>query len=262
MRCRCVFCGVGTFPMDPLSIFTLNSLEAHGFIVIQASEDAIRAAFAQDRPPNLVVAVHAVRAGKFFAALPDFVPAVLLLSGTDVSQYMNPGDGKPEIHALLKRVLQRTTATVAFTAAMRATFLSYVARVHPDLEVPKCTVIPQAVCVSGSCPGDEDEGLTPAGDSVREHLALPSDAYVFLQPAGIRHVKDPAFLVKEFVAWHALQPRVHYVVIGPWLDADAVSEFTAAVAAASGTRCSHSLQCGLSWIAFTWMPCRRQSARR
>ena len=44
------------------------------------------------------------------------------------------------------------------------------------------------------------------------------DSLLYLLPCGLRDVKDPAFLVRAFSQWHAVDRRIHLCIIGPPLD--------------------------------------------
>lgn len=45
-----------------------------------------------------------------------------------------------------------------------------------------------------------------------------ADALLYLLPCGLRDVKDPAFLVRAFSEWHAVDKRIYLCIIGPPLD--------------------------------------------
>ena len=56
--------------------------------------------------------------------------------------------------------------------------------------------------------------------SLRTTLGLGLDDLMFLLPAGWRAVKDPLYLREAFEEWHATDPRVVLVLIGPALEAE------------------------------------------
>lgn len=165
----------------------------------QADEAGIRSVFEADDAPVLVVGVHALRSGKWFLSMPPCVPKVLLLSGTDVSQQMGAEGRDEETRTLLRAVFAASAAVVAFTPVMADAFTSYCGA--QALPLPTSLVIPQAVSVTVGDDEEEEEGERKEEEDLRTVLGLPPHASLFLQPCGIRPVKDPAFLVSVSGGW-------------------------------------------------------------
>jgi len=63
-------------------------------------------------------------------------------------------------------------------------------------------------------------GFQRSSFSLRTALGLGPDDVIFLLPAGWRAVKDPLYLRATFEEWHAVDPRVRLVLVGPALEAD------------------------------------------
>lgn len=142
-----------------------------------------------------VVAVHALLAGPF--ARRTGLPYVLVLGGTDLWE---------PTHALHEREM---AAAVASADALVA--FDEVGAARAETRWPsargRVVVLPQAVDVS------------EASDfSIRARLGLDAEDRLFVIAAGIRDVKDPAFLAEAFAAWRREDPRAHLVVIGPVLE--------------------------------------------
>ncbi len=168
--------------------------------------------------PAVVVAVHALRSGRLLlqdAVVPPTLPAILLLSGTDVSQTMAPFlSSLATAHrawdaavatrarslelddsvATVTRVLQRVQAVVAFSPEMLHTVVAFCAAVC--IAAPAVQrVLPQAIDVRcaaldrGHVAGSGIVSLTAA-------VGAPADAQVFLLPCGLRAVKAPGFVVQ------------------------------------------------------------------
>jgi hypothetical protein len=69
------------------------------------------------------------------------------------------------------------------------------------------------------------ETSVPSLTSVPIHTANPTVATIpaavmrwYILPASIRPVKDVVYCVPDFAAWHAVDPTVHLLIMGPVLD--------------------------------------------
>jgi hypothetical protein len=170
----------------------------HGRYGSQCTPDVVSKEFSGLEPPDVVVGVHALRSGKLFLSMPPSVPKLLLLSGTDVSQCMDLARPQgPESHVLLGNVLAACRVIVAFRDSMKAALLEYCHTVHPSLCVPPCVVIPQAVSLRAA--SDKAVTDTSGVGDLFSFLGIPTTARIYLQPCGIRPVKDPTYLVKVCV---------------------------------------------------------------
>jgi len=54
-----------------------------------------------------------------------------------------------------------------------------------------------------------------------------TDSLLYLLPCGLRDVKDPAYLVRAFSDWHAVDRRIYLCIIGPPLDPEVLALPTA-----------------------------------
>lgn len=142
-----------------------------------------------------VVAVHALLAGPFARRLG--LPYVLVLGGTDLYE---------PAHELHRREMADAVAGAETVVAFGDANAARAGALWPSAP-GKTVVIPQAVDVSGASDFD-----------VRATIGASSTDRVFVVAAGIRAVKDPAFLAEAFAAWRAQDPAVRMVVIGPVLD--------------------------------------------
>lgn len=142
-----------------------------------------------------VVAVHALLAGPF--ARRSGLPYVLVLGGTDLWE---------PAHALHEREMAAAVAGAEALVAFDAIGAARAEARWPSAR-GRVAVVPQAVDVSDA-----------SDFSIREHLGLADDDRLFVLAAGIRDVKDPAFLAEAFAAWRREDPRAHLVVIGPVLE--------------------------------------------
>lgn len=164
-----------------------------------------------------------------------------------------PSSRQRGIADIVRRSLSLASAVVAFTDDMAARF-SAVAHAldYPTLAADASTaaarrvfVIPQAVAEEGvtggagdwtgphgvlGVHGDPPTALAPPPPSLRSLLGLPPSSVVLLLVAGLRPVKRPLALAPAIAAWHAVEPRVNLVIVGPALD----PEVAAAVVATTG----------------------------
>ena len=187
-----------------------------------------------------------------------------------------PSSGLPSTRAeVIASVISRAAGVVAFTPAMGERYLRFVERVgvaeggrarSPSLleaDRRKLRIIPQSVDVSaaglsasrvrgGSLgagnrgfaaePATADADAAVPHVALRAHLGLPASAVVLLLVAGVRPVKDPLFLVPAMREWHARDPALQLVVVGPSLD----EQLTAALVAECRRGCGMAAccQCG------------------
>lgn len=151
--------------------------------------------------PDIVHAFHATAAGPLaLACARDLgVPAVVTLTGTDVNHDLADERHGPTV----RRVLTTAAAVVVFHAGIR----DRVCRELPAL-ARRIHVIGQAV----DC---------PAGDSdLRGRLGLGAGAFLFLQTAGVRRVKNLASVFPPLTALQQRHPHVRYALAGPILEPD------------------------------------------
>jgi L-malate glycosyltransferase len=169
--------------------------------------DAVRAALAAARP-DLVHGFHATVAGALAVEIGQAlaVPAVVTLTGTDVNADLFDAARRP---ALLQ-TLGRADALVAFHASIAAKLL----REAPAL-AGSVHVIGQAVRMPGRA------------FDLRSHLGLEPAHCVFLQPAGIRRVKNIPAVIPAMEALQRRYPQLRYVLAGPVLEPEEAARVAA-----------------------------------
>lgn len=165
-------------------------LGERGFQVEVRAAHELRAA---SGPPAIYHALHALGAGPaaLARARPGVDPVVVTLTGTDA------GDGPtPELAA----VLRRCAAVVTF---------------HPD-PVAEAEVIPPGMA---RLPGRRK----------RSAWGFAPGEIVYLLPAGIRPVKDPAFALAPLGELRAAGRPVRLAIAGPVRDAAAMADLEGAL---------------------------------
>ena len=65
-----------------------------------------------------------------------------------------------------------------------------------------------------------------------------TDSLLYLLPCGLRDVKDPAYLVRAFSDWHAVDRRIYLCIIGPPLDPEVLALPTAVGSLPSSPSCT------------------------
>jgi glycosyltransferase involved in cell wall biosynthesis len=159
---------------------------------------AIRGRAAEFRP-DVIHGFHASAGGRVAAeiAVALGAPLVVTLTGTDANHDLLD----PTQRSAVLGVLEAARAVVAFHGSIR----DKVCREAPHLSA-KLHVVGQAV----RCPERVFD--------LRGRLGLSPSDFVFLQPAGIRRVKNiPAVLPPLDALWRR-HPEVRYVLAGPVIE--------------------------------------------
>lgn len=202
---------------------------------------------------ELVVAVHAFRAGRLLLKLPDAVKVVLVLgggyraraespavwltpvscAGTDVNEQMRGGQDEVVFAKLpvLRHAISRADAVVAFTADLRDGFRAFCAAQGLPTRGDNPHLIPQSVHIIEAC----GTGAR-AQPSLRPALSLPAETPVLLLVAGLRPVKRPLYL-EQVVARLRREPLLStlaLVIVGPPLDPTTTAEVGAACGRGQG----------------------------
>ncbi len=162
--------------------------------------DAVRASLRAARP-DVVHGFHATVAGALAveAAQALTIPAVVTLTGTDI----NTDLCDPARRAGILQTLGRADAIIVFHDSIGAKLLAQV----PDRS-ERVHVIGQAV-------------RRPNGRiDLRAHLGLEPAHCVFLQPAGIRRVKNIPAVIPGLEALQQRYPQLRYVLAGPVIESD------------------------------------------
>lgn len=209
-----------------------------------SAREKIRVALAA-QSVSLIVAIHAYKAGRLLVDEFNSMgkgarrsPFVLVLGGTDINVDVPDAanatgcDVKTLSESCIKLeylsvCIRYADAVVAFTSAMAERYREFAKLIGGDpanddahVLAAKLRIIPQAV---DSLVGDLT--VSPAGcpvsslqDSLRAQLGLTAEDRLLVLVASIRPVKDPLYLLEAIAEWHAADPHVHLVIIGPVLD--------------------------------------------
>ncbi len=146
--------------------------------------------------PEVLVALHAIDCGPAVAraAKQAGIPWICVFPGTDLN-------GKPSRAAVAAVAQAKTAIALAPHARKRA------AEIYERLDIE---VLPQA-----ARPLPEPRGGARLPDGLPE---LPPDAYLIVQPTGIRSVKAPCVGIEALAALAKEEPRLRLWVAGPELE--------------------------------------------
>jgi len=192
-----------------------------------------------DRQVDLILGVHAYRAGRFLVKCG--VPFIIILGGTDVNVDLH----NPEKRPTIERSIGEAGAVVAFSDEMKTALANEISAASS-----KTFIVPQAVTIGiaytdadSAPPVDrhvEGKELDPDGQSadiealaLRNLLNLDPDATLLLLPAGLRAVKDVLFAIRAVAAHADRLQRVCLRIVGPELDPKYAASVRAEVAKAS-----------------------------
>jgi predicted glycoside hydrolase/deacetylase ChbG (UPF0249 family) len=197
----------------------------------QVASSQSLAALLEQNQCRLVLGVHGKHAGRWTSGLDAArVRTVMVIGGTDVNGL---ADASPPERAAICDAFLRCAAVVSFNEELRSSLIVAL-REHlaaqgphsppppPQRALPPVTVIAQSFQPDFVLATAATVGAT----GLRKTLGLGPDALLLLLPAGIRPVKDPAFLfgaVREWdrrrVSAQGPDARVALVLVGPVLDA-------------------------------------------
>jgi glycosyltransferase involved in cell wall biosynthesis len=187
-------------------------LRERGFDVavhdLAATAEADVAAAVEGWRPDLVHAFHALRTGPLALRLARRleIPLVVTLTGTDANHELFDPLNAPTV----RRVLEGAATVTAFDESI----VERVSAVLPDV-APRMVTVPQAVRFEANATVDLD-ALWP----------LPSDAVLFVLPAGIRPVKAPGRPLAPFDRVVAADARVRLLFVGPVIDSQEAEALT------------------------------------
>ena len=193
-------------------------------------------ALIQDTRPAVIVALHALRAGQLLmqSALAHATPGIVILGGTDANVYFDcageqGGRAGDATCAVLRWTFAWCRAVVCFNDMLAEKYGAFCTRHRvapadagaaggpaPWAPCSRLCIIGQAVDVDGVATrcGEACSRARPLAGV----LGVPPDSRIVLLVAGLRSVKDPTFLCGAVRAWHAADPRVHLVIVGPELE--------------------------------------------
>ncbi len=158
--------------------------------------------------PDLVHGFHATVAGALAvqAARNTQVPGVVSLTGTDLNEDLH----HPARAGAVRKVLASADALIVFHATVHAKLAAEIPEV-----AEKVAVIGQAV-----------RRPSQAFD-LRSHLGMEPAHFVFMQPAGIRRVKNIPAVISPLEALYQRHRHVRYVLAGPVIEPDEASRIAA-----------------------------------
>jgi glycosyltransferase involved in cell wall biosynthesis len=150
--------------------------------------------------PALIHAFHAFRVGPLALRLARSLeaPLIVTITGTDGNHDLFDAERAQTV----RWVLEGASTVVVFHDSMR----ERIAGALPDVR-PKMAIIPQSV--------DLEEG---PHYPLAQQVDPPSDAIIFLFPAGVRMVKNPLFPLAPFDRMVARFPLIRLLYAGPILD--------------------------------------------
>ncbi|XP_037391875.1 glycosyltransferase 1 domain-containing protein 1 [Pygocentrus nattereri] len=157
----------------------------------------------QEGPFEGALAIHLFKGGRLL--LDAGAPFGVVFGGTDVNE-----DVKDEHkRKVMEEVLRRSRFAVAFSKELKE-------KAEAVLECGTCEIFVQAQGIETRVSSD----LSWSGFLHRSGVRVNTveDLRVFLLVCGLRKVKDPLYLLKAFSEWHAENPRVILIIIGPKVD--------------------------------------------
>jgi L-malate glycosyltransferase len=171
---------------------TLWDLSATGVAAIESEVAAYR--------PALIHAFHAYHTGPLAARLAHRVeaPLVITLTGTDANRDLF----EPERAPVVRRVLERAQRITVFHGSLAAR----VGATLPSIE-PRIAVVPQSVRL----PATEVFALP-------QRWPTPPHTILFVFPAGLRAVKNPAFPLAPLGRLVRTIPEIRLLYVGPVLE--------------------------------------------
>ncbi|XP_028851101.1 glycosyltransferase 1 domain-containing protein 1 isoform X2 [Denticeps clupeoides] len=173
----------------------------------------------QDPSLRGALAIHLYKGGRLLLDIQ--VPFGIVFGGTDVNE-----DVKDERkRAVMECVLRKARFAVAFTDKMKEEaelfMFSQSSKIHVQPQGFETRVAP---CF---CWRDFLQSSGIKSENV-------DDLRVFLLVCGLRRVKDPLYVVRAFSEWHAENPRVALIIIGPKIDPVFTEEVKASVQRSGG----------------------------
>ena len=194
-----------------------HGVEVKVFSLDRQERDAILPALLEARP-DVVHGFHATLSGPLIteAARRLDIPSAITVTGTDVNEDLFDAGRSPLVHDVLGAV----DAVVVF----HETIGEKIRRALPAVP-PKIRVIGQAVLCDGS------------RYDLRGAAGIHPGDFVFLQPAGLRRVKNIPQVIPWLAALQHRHPDVKYILAGPVIESE------------EATRVSDALR-GLPWATY------------
>lgn len=148
-------------------------------------------AFVEAKRIEAAIGLHGFKSGLYLECLTK--PYILLFTNTD----LNVDFQNPERRSIMQRAAEGAAAVVTYNEEFQARLKE----LWPSCRNVRCI----------------HKGVVVAPDphfSIREHCGLASDSILFLLPAGLRAIKDPAFALPAFSKFHKRVRGVHLVICG------------------------------------------------
>ncbi|ESP02422.1 hypothetical protein LOTGIDRAFT_172079 [Lottia gigantea] len=150
-------------------------------------------------------------------------PYVIIIGGTDVNKYHT------DLHML--DIMTQTVSSARYLVVFGESLRKRVHHLWPNLPPKKLVEIKQAVITNPSsfCLYE----YLRSNDYI-DNRSNNCDIKLFLLISGIRHVKDPLYLVKQMSYWHNEDDNIYYIIIGPMIEEDCYKEFTSTIKSLQG----------------------------
>ncbi|KAJ8285842.1 hypothetical protein GJAV_G00031560 [Gymnothorax javanicus] len=149
------------------------------------------------------LAIHLYKGGRLL--LGSKAPFGIIFGGTDLN--VDVKDDKKR--AVMEQVLKKARFAVAFSCKMKEE-----AEVFWLSQSSKIYIQPQGIETRAAASFSWRDFLKSTG----VNSAGVEGLHVFLLVCGLRRVKDPLYLVEAFSEWHAEDPSVFLIIIGPKID--------------------------------------------
>ncbi|XP_072538630.1 glycosyltransferase 1 domain-containing protein 1 [Salminus brasiliensis] len=173
----------------------------------------------QEGPFEGALAIHVFKGGRLL--LDVGAPFGVVFGGTDVNEDVKDA-GK---RGVMEDVLRRARFAVAFSAELKE-------KAKAELECGSCEIFVQAQGIETRVSSRFSWGDFLHSSGVC--ATRVEDLHVFLLVCGLRRVKDPLYLLNAFSEWHAQNPLVILIIVGPKIDPVFSSEVEESVKRSAG----------------------------
>ncbi|XP_045635148.1 glycosyltransferase 1 domain-containing protein 1 isoform X4 [Ursus americanus] len=174
------------------------------------------------RAENLeaALALHLYRGGRLLQG--HGIPFGIIFGGTDLNEDVK----QREKNEVMGRVLGEARFAVAFTESMKETAQTQWPHARDKIYIQSQGVMTVPNAAFNWNTFLHRSGINQSADNL----------HIFLLVCGLRHVKDPLYLVDAFSEWHREEPNVYMVIVGPEVDPLFTREVKAKVKRTAGVR--------------------------
>ncbi|XP_045635158.1 glycosyltransferase 1 domain-containing protein 1 isoform X5 [Ursus americanus] len=153
------------------------------------------------RAENLeaALALHLYRGGRLLQG--HGIPFGIIFGGTDLNEDVK----QREKNEVMGRVLGEARFAVAFTESMKETAQTQWPHARDKIYIQSQGVMTVPNAAFNWNTFLHRSGINQSADNL----------HIFLLVCGLRHVKDPLYLVDAFSEWHREEPNVYMVIVGP-----------------------------------------------